>query len=107
MGEAEYTLEYTRFTICKAEEAFGISLLRREEPKSVKELTILLKSLLYGALLKHHPNTKIEQMDEIYEKFISDEGYEQEALVEGLIQLLTNVLNPTGGGRKKTLFEKK
>ena len=42
-------------------------------------------------------------MDAIYEKFVGEDGYEEDALVEGLVELLSNALNPKGGGRKKKL----
>lgn len=106
VGEKEYTLEYTRDSICKAEEAFGISMLKREEPKTVKELTDFLKALLFGALIKNHKDVTVQKMDGIYDEFTGDEGYEQEALIEGLVELLSNTLNPTGGGRKKKLLKK-
>lgn len=107
VGDKEYTLEYSRRTITKAEEAFGISMLKRTEPETVKELVEFLKALLYGALIKHHPNITVDKMDDVYEQFTGEEGYEQEALIEGLIELLSNVLNPTGGGRKKKLLKAK
>lgn len=106
VGEKEYVLEFTRASIRKAEETFGVSMLKREEPKTVKELTDFLNALLYGALIKHHPGVKPEQIDSLYEDFTGEDGYEQEGLVEALVELLANVLNPTGGGRKKKLLKK-
>lgn len=103
LGEKTYTLEYTRDSIVKAEEAFNMSMLKREEPKSVKELVTLLKALLYAALVKHHKDITPAQMEAVYEEFVGENGYEQEGLAEGLMTMMVEVLNPTGGGRKKKL----
>ena len=62
IGDTEYTLEYTRDSVCKAEEAFGVSMLIREEPKSYGETMKFLKALLYGALIKNHKDIKVEDM---------------------------------------------
>lgn len=107
IGEKTYVLEYTRDSICKAETAFGISMLKREEPKTVKELSDFLKALLYGALIVNHKEVKPEQMDKLYDEFTGDDGYEQEGLIEGLVTMLSDTLNPIGGGRKKKLFTTK
>ena len=104
IGDTEYTLEYTRNSVCQAEEAFGVSMLVREEMKSYSETMKFLKALLYGALIKNHKNIKVEDMDAIYEKFVGEDGYEEEALVEGLVELLSDALNPKGGGRKTKLL---
>ena len=104
IGDTEYTLEYTRDSVCKAEEAFGVSMLIREEPKSYGETMKFLKALLYGALIKNHKDIKVEDMGAIYDKFVGEDGYEEDALVEGLVDLLGTALNPKGGGRKKKLL---
>lgn len=104
IGDTEYILEYTRDSVCKAEEAFGISMIRKEEPKTFSETVKFLKALLYGALIKNHKDLKVEDMDAVYEKFIGEDGYEEEALVEGLFELLGAAINPKGGSRKKKLL---
>lgn len=104
IGDTEYTLEYTRDSVCQAEEAFGISMIRNEEPQTYWETMRLLKALLYGALIKNHKNIQVEDMGAIYEKFVGEDGYEEEALVQALLELLKDTLNPKGGGRKKKLL---
>ena len=104
IGEKSYRLEYTRRSISKTEQEFGFSMLKRDEPKTATELIDFLKALLYGALIKHQPSITPQMMDNIYDEFISDEGFEQEGLVEGLVELMGNVLNPMGGGRRTSLF---
>lgn len=104
IGETEYTLEYTRDTVCKAEEVFDMSMIRAEAPKTYTETMTFLKALLYGALIKNHKEIKVEDMGAIYEKFVSEDGYEEEALIEGLSGLLNATLNPKGGSRKKKLL---
>jgi hypothetical protein len=104
IGDTEYTLEYTRDSVCRAEEAFGISMLIREEPKTYSETMTFLKALLYGALVKNHKDVNPKDMDAIYEKFVGDDGYDEDVLVEGLVDLLGKTLNPKGGGRKKKLL---
>lgn len=104
IGDAKYILEYNRDSVCKAEEVFGISMIRTEAPKTYTETMTFLKAMLYGALIKNHQDIKVEDMGAIYEKFISDDGYEEEVLIEGLSELLSSTLNPKGGSRKKKLL---
>jgi len=104
IGDTEYTLEYTRDAVCKAEEVFGISMLLKEEPKTYAETYKYLKALLYGALIKNHKDIKVEDMGAIYEKFVGDDGYGEDDLANGLVELLGNTLNPKSGGRKKKLL---
>jgi len=104
IGDTMYTLEYTRDSVCKAEEAFGVSMISEIKPKTYSETMQFLKALLYGALIKHHKDVKVEDMGAVYEKFVSEDGYEEEALIEGLVALLGSTLNPKGGSRKKELL---
>jgi hypothetical protein len=106
IGEKTYILEYTRTSLVKAEEAFNISILNTTAPATVKELITFMKALLYGGLIKNHKNIAIDKMDDVLDEFTGENGYEQEALIEGLVEMIGNVLNPLGGGRKKKLLKK-
>jgi len=96
-----YVLKYTRSSICKAEEDFGISMIKREEPKTFSDTMLILKSLLYGALCESNKGIKPSDMNKIYDEFVGEDGFEQEALIEGLTEMLGKAINPTGGKRRK------
>ena len=104
IGDTTYTLEYTRDSVCQAEEAFGISMIRSDAPKTYTETMNFLKAMLYGALIKNQKDVKAEDMGAVYEAFVGDDGYEEEALIEGLGELLNATLNPKTGSRKKKLL---
>jgi len=99
--EKDYIIEYTRGSICKAEEAFNVSMLSDEQPKNVVDLVVFLKALLFGALINNMKDLTVNKMEKVYDEFVSDDGFEQEALIEGLIKLLGEAINPTGGNRRK------
>lgn len=104
INDKMYELKYTRRSICQAEDAFGISMINREEPKTFKDTMIILKAMLYGALCTSIKNLKAEDMDDLYDIFTGEGGFEQEGLVEGLQQMMVEAINPTGGKRQKKLF---
>ena len=102
-SEKEYIFEYTRDSICKAEETFGISLQKvTSELDNYTELNTFLKVLAYAGLIKHQPELTRLTVGDVYEELTGDGGYEEEAFVEGLAGMLGDALNPKGGGRKKT-----
>jgi len=103
IGEKTYKLQCTRKSICQTEEAFGISLLVREEPKTYTETMKLLKAYLYAVLIKNQPKIKVDDMDEIYDIFTGEDGFEQDALLEGLLGMIGEAISPTGGKRRKKL----
>ncbi len=106
INDKTYVLKYTRSSICKAEEDFGISMINREEPKTFSETMVVLKSLLYGALCESNKGVKVSDMDKIYDEFVGEDGFEQNALIEGLTAMLTEAINPTGGKRRKKFNSK-
>lgn len=101
VGDKTYVFEYTRASICKAEEVFGVSFLNVGEWKTFDELNRFTEALVYAGLLKHNKDLKKEKMSEIYEILTGDDGYDAESLLEGLVQMLGEAINPTGGSRKK------
>lgn len=103
IGEKEFVLEYTRRSICQAEEAFGISLIKNKEPETYTETMKLLEAYLYAGLIKKQPKLKVGDMDNIYDLFTGEDGYEQEGLLEGLMSMMSDAISPTGGKRRKKL----
>jgi hypothetical protein len=105
VGDKTYVFEYTRASICKAEEVFGVSFLKVGEWKTFEELNRFTEALMYAGLLKHNKDLKVEKMGEIHEILTGEDGYDEESLLEGLTQMLGDAINPTGGSRKKFLKE--
>ncbi len=103
IGEKNYILECNRSAIVKTEEAFGISMLVKDEPKTYGETMKLLQAYLYACLIKNQPKLKVSDMDEVYDIFTGEDGFEQEGLLEGLLQLIAEAISPTGGKRRKKL----
>lgn len=103
--DKEYTIKYTRETIVKAEKAYNISLLRMEA-NSTEEIIKFIEALLYGALILNHPEITVNNMGNILDDFLGKDGFEMEGLTNDLVKLIGDVLNPTGGGRRKSLLEK-
>lgn len=104
IGEKSFVLNYTRRSICKTEEAFGISLIKPKEPETYTETMQLLEAYLYAGLINKQPKLKVSDMDNVYDLFVSDEGFEQEGLLEGLMQMISETISPTGGKRRKKLM---
>lgn len=104
INEKTYIIEYTRDSICKSESAFGLSMLQLKDPESMTDTMALLKTLLYGALIKNQPKIKPEDMGDIYDEFVSEDGFEQEALIVGLVDMIKKTISPTGGKRRKKLM---
>lgn len=96
-----YVFEYTRASICKAEEAFGVSFLKAGDWKTFEELNRFTEALMYAGLLKNHKDIKMENMSEIQELLTGEDGYDADSLMEGLVKMLGDAINPTGGSRKK------
>ncbi|MFA5744526.1 MAG: hypothetical protein WC936_06960 [Candidatus Nanoarchaeia archaeon] len=101
-SEKEYVFEYTRENICKAEQVFGVSLLKvTGEFENLHSLDNFLNCIVYAGLLKNHPKITKDNVRDIYNELVGENGYEEESLVKGLSELLSDTLNPSGGGRKK------
>ena len=103
VGDKTYVFEYTRASIRKAEEAFGVSFLKVGEWKTFDELNKFTEALLFAGLLKHNKDLKTEKIGEIHEVLTGEDGYDEESLLEGLTKMLGDAINPTGGSRKKFL----
>ena len=103
IGDKSFVLEYTRKSICETEDAFGISMVKITEPETYGETMKLLKAFLYAGLIKNQPKIKVSDMDDIYDIFTGEDGYEQEGLLEGLMEMISETISPTGGNRKKKL----
>jgi hypothetical protein len=67
VGDKTYVFEYTRASICKAEEVFGVSFLKAGEWETFEELNRFTEALMYAGLLKHNKDLKAEKMSEIHE----------------------------------------
>lgn len=105
IGEKEYTLEFTRRGVEDAERVFNTSLAR-VEAETVADSFNVLKTLLYAGLVKNHPTLTKDDMEDVLDEFIGEEGFEMEGLSQDLIKFLEAVLNPKGGGRRKSLLKK-
>lgn len=106
IGEKTYILQYTRRGMIKAEEMFGVSFMKMEDMKNFAEFDKISKALLYSALYHNHPTLKEGDMEGILDEFIGENGFEAEALYNDLSSMMEQAINPTGGGRRTTLFPK-
>lgn len=105
-SKKEYIFEFTRKTICEAEEEFGTSLLTEGEGfNSYSSFYKYLMALMYAGLVKNQPTIKKEDVENIYEDMTGEYG-EEEFLV-GIRELLEDALNPKTGGKKKKFPKRK
>lgn len=105
IGEKKYVFEFTRRSICKAEEAFGVSMMKMGDFSNYAQFNKFVNALLYGALVIHQPEIQAteEAMEDIHNALI-EAGYDETNLVESLVELLTDAINPMTGDQKKTLL---
>jgi len=101
-SEKDYVFEYTRDGVCKAEEVFGISLLKdASEFKAYSEMNKFIYAIIFAGLVKYRPDLNATNIASVYDDLTGEDGYESEVLLEGLAGLMTDALNPKGGSRKK------
>jgi uncharacterized protein YdhG (YjbR/CyaY superfamily) len=105
IGEKRYVLEFTRGSICKAEEAFGVSMMKTVEFNDFGEFNRFVNALLYGALTTHQPDIAATPIAmETFHEQLNEAGYDESDVIESLVKLLGDTINPTTGGQKKTLL---
>lgn len=83
---ANYTLEYSRFT-ASAIEKQGFNL-----DELTSKPNIMIPLLVHGAFLKHHRDLKQKFIDEIYANIVNKTGKENE---EGFISVLADMYAET------------
>ena len=89
IGDNEYTFELDRKAIIRAEEVYGVSLVKVEE-----QLISQSYKLWSAGLHKHHNNISIDARYDLFDELNQQDGSSME-VVGFLIEVIGNFLNPT------------
>ena len=100
VGEKSYVIEFTRSSICKAEEVFATTLVK-PNADTFGGLNLFELALLYAGLVTNSKDLKKDKVQGILGLLTGEDGYEEETLIEGLSEMLGEAISPKGGSRKK------
>ncbi len=105
VGENKYVFEFTRSSICEAEATFGVSMMKMGDFATYGEFNTFVNALLYAGLKPNQPDVVGDSatMEKIHSD-LAEAGYDETQIIESLVKLLGDAINPTTGGRKKTFL---
>lgn len=89
IGDNEYKFELDRAGIIRAEEVYGVSLVKIEE-----QLISQSYKLWSAGLHKHHNNISIEKRYDLFDELNRQDGSSME-VIGFLVETIGNFLNPT------------
>lgn len=95
VGDVEYTFEFDRKAIIKAEEVFGFSVTNIET-----KLISQSYKLWVAGLDKHHNNLSVEAREDLYDAYNAETGKSME-VIEFLMGVVGNFFKPTLTKNKK------
>lgn len=89
IGDKEYTFELDRKHIIKAEEVFGVSLVKIEE-----QVVSQSYKLWTAGLDKNHNNISVDARMDLYDEYNKETANSME-VVGFLMEIISNFLQPT------------
>lgn len=95
IGEQDYTFEFDRNAIIKAEEVFGVSLMDIQT-----KLISQSYKLWVAGLDKNHKNLSVNARMDLYDAYNQETGESME-IIKFLMDHISNFLNPTPIKKKK------